>query len=894
MDQHNLEPEGPPVQLDDVALSDEPTVVSSNTAKAIDFFMRLFPVGRLAVAEIAPDDPGCRGETFTLPGDIRQLATWIDARQGQRNLYYTLNEPVPRERQKGKSGRLCRDDIETIRGLAVDLDPRQEIEAQPDGFFVERERLRQIMLGWRGDENGPTALVDSGGGIQGVFLLLEPLPVTADTSAAVEAQARALSRMFGGDAVHSLEHLFRMPFTINLPTPAKRAKGRREAETRSQIPDPQRRHTLDDLALIAPPITAVAKPIRRTDIDFALAWDVLGDPASLPTEIADRLAAARLSSRSLDRLLDAEPAPQGQRSDRDYAIAAACVEAGFTEPEEIAGIVAAFSPGKFEAEAAARGDARAESYLSATIRNAIARTQPVRPEDHFEVIADAESEQDVKALDDPIDLFGDEDLADLATPPEGSLPKVIEAFVRTVALEMGVPESFVAVPAIAALGGAIGNALRLYPREHSDSWSVPASFPTVIVAPPGRKKSPTIGAVLGPHRAIDRELRSKGARERSAWEARYRSARGKVVANAPPMPLQRQLLVDDATLEKQVRIHADNPRGIIRAPDELAAWLGSMGAYKRNGDGDRGTMLRLLDGGIVSLERVGGSVFAESALMGLIATTQPDKMRMLARDLGTDGMLQRLVFVVDDGVERTPLDAPSDRGAIFEYEQAVRGMFEIDASDGAVVRLSSDARDILSGTWAKVNALRRLPGASPAWEGHVAKWEGLIYRITLTFHAVETWSFFESVPTEPGFEVTASTAKRVSRFIAFLMRHAVRFYTEFYEPAEHSTEARNIAGHLLTRPDKLSVTPRDIEKVRRGLQNDRRLTLSAMRDLETAGWVSVAAADRSKDGPTKWTVNPKIHIRFAERAVRETAHRAKAREQVLAAMSARRELRDVR
>ena len=159
---------------------------------------------------------------------------------------------------------------------------------------------------------------------------------------------------------------------------------------------------------------------------------------------------------------------------------------------------------------------------------------------------------------------------------------------------------------------------------------------------------------------------------------------------------------------------------------------------------------------------------------------------------------------------------------------------------------------------------------------------------------METWSFFESVPTEPGFEVTASTAKRVSRFIAFLMRHAVRFYTEFYEPAEHSTEARNIAGHLLTRPDKLSVTPRDIEKVRRGLQNDRRLTLSAMRDLETAGWVSVAAADRSKDGPTKWTVNPKIHIRFAERAVRETAHRAKAREQVLAAMSARRELRDVR
>ena len=151
--------------------------------------------------------------------------------------------------------------------------------------------------------------MDSGGGIQGVFLLDEPLAVTTDTAATVEAQARALSKLYGGDAVHSLEHLFRMPFTINLPTPAKRAKKRVEAETRSRIPDPQRSHTLDGLGLIAPPIAAAAKPTKTSNLDFTLAWEVVGDPDRLPSELADRLADARLSSRTLDRLLDAEPAP---------------------------------------------------------------------------------------------------------------------------------------------------------------------------------------------------------------------------------------------------------------------------------------------------------------------------------------------------------------------------------------------------------------------------------------------------------------------------------------------------------------------------------------------------------------------------------------------------------
>jgi hypothetical protein len=298
----------------------------------------------------------------------------------------------------------------------------------------------------------------------------------------------------------------------------------------------------------------------------------------------------------------------------------------------------------------------------------------------------------------------------------------------------------------------------------------------------------------------------------------------------------------------------------------------------------------MLDGDAVSFERVGGSVRAESALMGLVASTQPDRIKKLTRDLGSDGFLQRLLFVMDDGAEREPLDAPSDPGAVSEYERAVRSMADIRDTGGGVVILPPDARAILTATWRQIRDLQAIPGASIAWEGHIAKWEGLLYRIALTIHALDTWTAVEMVPTGPGTPVTAETARRASRLALFFVRHALRFYREFYEPAEDSTEAREIAGYLLAHPDVLSFTPRDIEKVRRPLQGHRRLTLAAVSALENAGWVSVA--ERGAEGPTKWAVNPEIHVRFTERAEREKERRARGQQQIAAALSAQRGLRD--
>lgn len=905
MDASNYGPgesEAQPVQPDAPGAASTPAPQTSSrtydTAQAVAFAIEFVGgAGRFTVAEIVPDVPGCRGRTFALPFERQKLFDWLEERQDRANIYFMLNEAVPPDQQKGNAGRPCKEDVALIRGVAVDCDPHYDPTSDDGGLAGERGRLEQQAFTWR-NRDGASVIIDTGGGYQAVWLLRDALHATPENIAAVEAQSRGLAKRYGGDSIHDIPRLLRMPWTVNLPGAIKRARKRVRAPTRGKVyDDPKHLYTLDDLAILAPPIDAEAKPVaaKAPKIDFDLAWEVVGDPDALPPELAARLARMRAERPSLDKLLNTEAAALIDRSKHDFAIAAACVDGGLIDPAEIASVVVAFSPDKFQEKEDWHGRASAEDYLSRTVLNALARVaskcllQPIEDETGAEAEAATRTASTV-SFGDPEDIFGFDDPADLSTPPDGSLPDVVAPFVRTVAVQMGVPESFAAVAAVAALAGTIGNALTVQVREHSVDFTQPASLAVVIVARPGRKKSPTIAAALAPIRALDRELHRASGVKRAAWRAAHCTPKGTPKAGAPSQPPELQIGVDNATVEKQVRIHADNPTGIIRHPDELSAFLGSMGAYKKSGDGDRGMFLTMLDGGPVSLERVSGTVRAESALMGLIASTQPDRIAKLARDLGSDGLLQRLIPIVDDGIEREPLDVPADPDAATRYASAVRGMYEIRIMGGGTVHLSSEARATLTATWRQIRALSAIPGASTAWEGHVSKWEGFLYRIALTFHALDTWAILDTVPTGPSALVTAETARRASRFALFLVRHALRFYGEFYEPAEHTVEAREIAGYLLTRPDFLSITPRDIEKVRRPLQGERRRTLAAMAALENVGWASVA--ERGAEGPSRWTINPQIHVKFAAHAEREKAQRAQARARMSAAMSARRGLRD--
>jgi hypothetical protein len=197
----------------------------------------------------------------------------------------------------------------------------------------------------------------------------KPIPNTPENALAVKAQASAMCREYGSDPVYSLEHLFRIPFTVNLPDERKRKRGRVRSVSTCLHLDLKERWSLDSLAMIVPPLdltTAPASGVSEADMSAATdAMAVLGSPESLDAELAAKVARER-SRQSFDRLLDTA-ADVGKRSDHDFAVMAACVEAGFDQ-FEAACVVSAYSPGKTEE--------RGVGYLAITLANAFRKTKP--------------------------------------------------------------------------------------------------------------------------------------------------------------------------------------------------------------------------------------------------------------------------------------------------------------------------------------------------------------------------------------------------------------------------------------------------------------------------------------------------------------------------------------
>ncbi|UVK45677.1 DUF3987 domain-containing protein [Mesorhizobium sp. AR07] len=477
---------------------------------------------------------------------------------------------------------------------------------------------------------------------------------------------------------------------------------------------------------------------------------------------------------------------------------------------------------------------------------------------------------------DPVDIFGHDAVGDLSSLPRDCMPPMLERWIKSESRRKGVPEMFAAAAAFGAASCAVGASLRIRAKKFDDAFIQPAGLWITLVAEPGSAKSPTINAAFKPLRDLDSESFARSRPAVDAWEAAKRNQRKGAPALGPRPPIKR-FTVDDATLEEQIYIHRDNPRGIGRIPDELTGLLASLGEYKKGADGDRSKMLRFFDGnGITVDRRSAGSLRADSTLMTVMASSQPAKMREITRGLGVDGMLQRFIMVLDDGAERQQHDEYPDREAATAYTEAIRRLALVEYPYCPPLKMSAAAHDVLTAAMKQIRYLRSALGLSDAWRGHVEKWGLFLPRIILTMHALEVG--YSGADVDPENEIEAGTVERAVKIARLLLRHSLRFYSDYFEPNTTATEARWIAGYLLTHPDLETVKRKTITDARKDLRSDRRKLLDAMGELESLGWCTVEK--RAEDGPAAWRVNPNVHVRFEEQAVREKDERLRKREAI--------------
>lgn len=173
--------------------------------KAIDFLRQYRPEGPWVLTAIP--DGGGRTKTATFrPETEADAREWIQRWNGAEchHVYFMANPPM-RDLDKKAS----KEDVLEMAVLHVDIDPKKGEDPAAARFAAIRDL--EVFV------PPPSIVIDSGGGVQALWLLDDALPIKGNVPAAEEAELynQHLETVLGGDSCHNLDRILRLPGTIN-------------------------------------------------------------------------------------------------------------------------------------------------------------------------------------------------------------------------------------------------------------------------------------------------------------------------------------------------------------------------------------------------------------------------------------------------------------------------------------------------------------------------------------------------------------------------------------------------------------------------------------------------------------------------------------------------------
>ncbi len=197
--------------------------------------------------------------------------------------------------------------------------------------------------------------------------------------------------------------------------------------------------------------------------------------------------------------------------------------------------------------------------------------------------------------------------------PVEALPWPLDRFVSEGAESLRCDPCFIALPLLSMLAGAVGNSRRIRIKR---DWSEPCLIWSVIVAHSGTMKSPAWELALRPMREAQhaafvaykaaREVFDRDRMEFDAALADWRKQgrkRGEAAPVQPVEPVPTRHIVEDITIERLAEMLEEQPRGLLLAVDELAAWFGGFNRYANGKGSDAERWLSIHRAGPITSDR---------------------------------------------------------------------------------------------------------------------------------------------------------------------------------------------------------------------------------------------------------------------------------------------------
>ncbi len=380
--------------------------------------------------------------------------------------------------------------------------------------------------------------------------------------------------------------------------------------------------------------------------------------------------------------------------------------------------------------------------------------------------------------------------------PAELLPGWLADHVAAVAEFTQTPIDLAGSLALACLSTAAGGRAEV---EVRGSWREPTNLYTVVVLPPGSRKSAVFAAMVAPILAaekalIDRtapaiveaELSAKvagKAAEKAALAAANADATGRdtliaeataaaMNADAITVPVKPQLVADDVTSETAASLLAQQGGRLAVLSPEGGIFATIAGRYSGTPNlevflkGHAGDMMR-----VGRLSRDAEHVDKPALTMGL--AVQPEILRDIAGMPGFRGLglLARILFAVPEntvGFRKVGADPiPAEVAATFHANLHALVLTLAEWTDPAVLVLTPEANDLVLDIERQVEP-RLAPGG--AW-AHIVDWgskyTGAVVRIAGLLHLAER------LDDGWGRPVDAETVDRAARIGEYYAAHAL-------------------------------------------------------------------------------------------------------------------------
>lgn len=194
--------------------------MKGESKQAISFLKKFRPGGPWIITAISPDRKQVTTKAFRSEDEAY---TFIDRENGERNLYFLVNETI-----RDLNSKPAKTDIQSGAWLHVDIDSNA---TDAEGLEHDRElMLSQLTTKLPKGIPAPSVTIFSGNGYWGLWKLKEPVLIEGTESKweDFELYNKRLEQIFGGDHCFNVDRIARLPGTVNIPNPQKRKKGRTE------------------------------------------------------------------------------------------------------------------------------------------------------------------------------------------------------------------------------------------------------------------------------------------------------------------------------------------------------------------------------------------------------------------------------------------------------------------------------------------------------------------------------------------------------------------------------------------------------------------------------------------------------------------------------------------